>query len=230
MKRTWLLNDVLFRTFKANFKYRVVIPKHRGLRAANPTKFNMAGAFGRPNVADGVTSWRKPAQLVSPQLRHDESVLETGLDTTTGSPPPEGKDSVNVIASIPKPSESSSAKSDGIAPVRTRQPKMPEGSAVAFRRDSRIDFVEGSPRPLVNFIMGSELEDSWSQTPTVAEPGVITTSRVVHSPLVTKVELKHEPSKPQSNGSLVSQAGSSKEQMLPSTVDGKSSNDPVVSS
>jgi len=231
MKRTWLLNDVLFRisaSFKHNSKYRVVIPKHRGSRPPNSAKLNVGGAFGRPNIADGVTSWRKPMQPPSPLLKLGETVLETGLDTTTRSPPPEGKAPDNVIASIPKPSEALSSKPEN-TPVRTRQPKMPEGSAVAFMRDSRIDVVEGSPRPLVNFIVGSELEDSWCQTSTVAEPGVTTTSRVVHSPLVTKVELKHEPPKPLSNGSLLPPSGTSKEQ-TPAVVDGKASNDPVVCS
>lgn len=216
MKRTWLLNDVLFR-FKPHFKYRVVLPKHRGSRATNPAKFNVVGAFGRPNVADGVTSWRKPVQSVSPMLRHDEPILEAGLETTTRSPPPEGKAPENVVALIPKPSATSS-KSDGTTSVRTRQPRMPEGSAVAFMRDSRIDFVESNPRPLVNFIVSSELEDSWSQTLTVAEPGFTTMSRVVHSPLIPKVEPKQEPSKPLNNGSLLPRL-ESKEQLSPPLVE-----------
>lgn len=37
---------------------------------------------------------------------------------------------------------------------------MPEGSAVAFIRDSRIDVVEADTKPLVNFIVGSQLDDS----------------------------------------------------------------------
>lgn len=232
MRRTWLINDVLFRStsasFKSTFKYRVVIPTAHIMKAAYSVKLNSVGAFGRPNVADGVTSWRKPLQAISTLFKHDESILETGLDTTTRSPPPESKASEIAIASIPKLSDTSS-KSDHSAPVRTRQPKMPEGSAVAFMRDSRIDFVDGSPRPLVNFIVGSELEDSWAQTSTLAEPGVTTTSRVIHSPMVPKVELKQDVSKALSNGSLLLQPGSNKEQVPPPSADGKISNDPVVS-
>ena len=59
-------------------------------------------------------------------------------------------------------------KSDS-TPVRTRsQPKMPVGSAVAFYRDSRIDVVEAAPKPLVNFIVGSELEQT-SEAPIEGE-------------------------------------------------------------
>ncbi len=37
---------------------------------------------------------------------------------------------------------------------------MPEGSAVAFIRDSRVDVVEADTKPRVNFIVGSQLDDS----------------------------------------------------------------------
>lgn len=43
---------------------------------------------------------------------------------------------------------------------KARQPKMPAGSVVAFMRDQRIDAVEADPKPLVNFIMSSELDES----------------------------------------------------------------------
>lgn len=231
MKRTWLLNDVLFRgpsvAFKGMYNYRVLLPGLRGkpLSPVTPsTKSNGMGAFGRSSIADGVTSWRRP--MTSPSTNPEdigELQSESGLNTTSRSAPPESTPPVNTVASIPKTIETPSIKFDNNAATRTRAPKMPEGSAVAFMRNSRIDVVERSPRPLVNFIVSSELDEPWLSGPVMPEPGVTATSRVVHSPLVTKTELRHDQIKSPSNGTL-----ETVKEQVSTKVDGKSSNEPVV--
>ena len=112
-------------------------------------------------------------------------------------------------------------KSDS-APVRTRsQPKMPVGSAVAFYRDSRIDVVEAAPKPLVNFIVGSELEQT-SEAPGERDVTAFSSSsnsREVNSSQATV------------NG-VTSSPTTSLEQSLPSLVsktESKSSDDSVRS-
>ncbi|KAF8971529.1 hypothetical protein BDZ97DRAFT_1786963 [Flammula alnicola] len=164
MRRDLSLNDVLFRKLPAGkFRYRVVIPRQRGPKVSIPNatlaKPNGTGAFGRPTVADGATTWRKA--VVSPTAKADFVDDVAGLNTMSRSPPPNHTPPESTVASIPKSSDSSPAKSDSYPSVRSRsQPKMPEGSAVAFIRDSRIDVVEADSKPLVNFIVGSQLEES----------------------------------------------------------------------
>ncbi|TFK41350.1 hypothetical protein BDQ12DRAFT_436340 [Crucibulum laeve] len=170
-KRDLSLNDVLFRKqpggYKAKPKYRVVLPRFRyfssGPRVNIPTaatgsRTNGAGAFGRPTVADGASTWRKP--LVSPPKELDEHSPHI-LDTTSRSPPPEVSGSQTGIAFIPKSLDSPTKSDSTQASSRGRTvPKMPAGSAVAVYRDSRIDVIEDNPKALVNFIVTSELEDS----------------------------------------------------------------------
>ncbi|KAF8887947.1 hypothetical protein CPB84DRAFT_1786485 [Gymnopilus junonius] len=164
-RRDLSLNDVLFRRpppgFKGKFKYRVMLPRRRGPKVNMPSvlaKPNVTGAFGRPTVADGATSWRKSAASSTIQVKSSYNVHEP--DTTSCSPPPQSSPPESNAASIPKSSESTS-KSDTNTTTRSRsQPKMPEGSGVAFMRDSRIDVVEADTKPLVNFIVGSQLEEA----------------------------------------------------------------------
>jgi len=196
-RRDLSLNDVLFRKpnlgFKTKFKYRVLLPRSRGPKVSIPSvpfaRANSNGAFGRPTVADGASSWRK---AVSPTIKDDSTSNVDGLDTTSRSPPPNPSPSDANIASIPKSNESSPSKSDGNAAVRSRsQPKMPVGSAVAFIRDSRIDVAEADKKPSVNFIVGSELEEDGtaitsSPTPT---PNVVESKPEVMVNGITKTPL-----------------------------------------
>ena len=166
-RRDLSLNDVLFRrppsSYKGKIRYRVMLPR-RGTYANRPRvqmpsashlKPNGAGAFGRPTVADGASSWRNPAPSPKVDSINEES-SSVALDTMSRSPPPELPRST--IASMPKSNESSPSKSEPSASLRSRsQPKMPAGSAVAFYRDSRIDAVEPDPKPLVSFTVTSEL-------------------------------------------------------------------------
>ncbi|KAF8168297.1 hypothetical protein B0H34DRAFT_684989 [Crassisporium funariophilum] len=165
-RRDLSLNDVLFRKptggFKGKFRYRVMLPRYRGPKVHMPSA-NLAkpGAFGRPTVADGATSWRKSA--LSPTIITEE----IGLNTMSRSPPPDILPSDSSIASNTKSSEDSPTITDGgQAAIRSRtQPKMPVGSAVAFYRDSRIDAVQADSTLSVNFIVGSELEDVKAASP-----------------------------------------------------------------
>ena len=157
------VNSVLFRlppqSFKGKFRYEVALPRSRGPKVPIPaSKLPGVGAFGRPTISDGAISWRKSA---SPPTKVEENMsVATGLSTMSHSPAPQDPPTEVSSTSMPKPNEDLLMKSDS-TPVRTRsQPKMPVGSAVAFYRDSRIDVVEAAPKPLVNFIVGSELEQT----------------------------------------------------------------------
>lgn len=148
-------------------------------------KSNNLGAFGRPTLADGASSWRKPVS--STPISSDaieEPLLENGLNPTSRSPPPDVTPPQATVASIPKMSEGSPTKSDVSATRSRSQPKMPEGSAVAFRRDSRIDVFESDSKPRVNFIVGSELEELKQTVAVTTE-----TSRVV--PISTLPKSEH---------------------------------------
>ncbi|CAA7264733.1 unnamed protein product [Cyclocybe aegerita] len=207
MRRDLSMNNVLFRKpppgAKGKYKYRVYLPRSRGPRVHMPQtgpagKPNGSGAFGRPTVADGASSWRKPA--VSPATQRPSVPEEpSGLDIMSRSPPPDIKPSDVVVASIPKSSESSPTKSESSQGARSRlQPKMPEGSSVAFLRDSRVDVVVTDAKPLVNFIIGSQLEDSTRSTAPKTPEG-----RQVPLPSAAS-EVKPESRKPVSNGLIKS--------------------------
>jgi serine/arginine repetitive matrix protein 2 len=163
-KRGFSVNDVLFRPnfYKGKIKYRVHLPCRRNgprSQSAVPmaSRTNSYGAFGKQNGADASTSWRKPTSL--PLARPDaadEGVVE--VNATSRSPPPEPESSspavgINLKVEVSPPESSA-------LPARTRsQPKMPEGSGVAFYRGSRIDVPEAEPKLLVNFIVSSEIDD-----------------------------------------------------------------------
>lgn len=166
MRRDWSLNDVLFRKqpppgFKGKWKYRVWLPRNRGPRVG--VNGAVAKSFVRPTIADGASTWRKASTLKVEAAEEAQT-----LDTVSRSPPPETTPPLVTVASIPKSSDSSTPKASDISPtIRTvarSQPKMPQGSAVAFVRDSRIDVVQADPRPLVNFIVGSQLDEAKSTT------------------------------------------------------------------
>ncbi|KAG5648191.1 hypothetical protein DXG03_006146 [Asterophora parasitica] len=186
------VNDVLFRKpiggFRTTMKYRVMLPRFRSGPRVNlpahppPSKANGVGAFGRPAGADGMATWRKPAQ---PKQGLDDASdnEEPGLATTSRSPPPDTIASgASNVASIPVSESSTPTKSDG-TPARSRALKMPAGSAVAFYRDSRVDAVEEDPKPLVNFIVGSELESRLASQAAAAAAGKPQPSITITSPI-----------------------------------------------
>ena len=216
------VNSILFRTpqpnFKGKFRYEVALPRSRGPKVPIPAS-KLPGAFGRPTVSDGATTWRKSAS--SPAKAEENASPATGQITMSHSLAPQDQPTEASSTSMPKPNEDLSIKSDS-APVRTRsQPKMPVGSAVAFYRDSRIDVVEAAPKPLVNFIVGSELEQT-SEGPGERDVTAFSSSsnsREVNSSQATV------------NG-VTSSPSTSLEQSLPSLVsktESKSSDDSVRS-
>jgi serine/arginine repetitive matrix protein 2 len=220
-RRDLSVNSILFRTplpnFKGKIRYEIALPRSRGPKVPIPaSKLPGVGAFGRPTVSDGATTWRKSASSLA---KTEENMSPaTGQSTMSHSPAPQDQPTEVRSTSMPKPNEDLSTKSDN-APVRTRsQPKMPVGSAVAFYRDSRIDVVEAAPKPLVNFIVGSELEQA-SEAPgerDVTAFSSISDSREVNSSQATV------------NG-VTSSPSTSLEQSLPSLTESKSSDDSVRS-
>ncbi|KAF7789230.1 hypothetical protein EIP86_000171 [Pleurotus ostreatoroseus] len=168
------LNEYLFRRpfmNKGQIRYIVKLPGQRfagnkqALKHASPVVNLPAngkppgfGAFGRPSEADGVASWRKASvNTVNPTAKSQRSDAEgvPTLDTVSRSPPPTQKlpEKLDVTASVAVPAT---------AKART-QPKLPEGSSVAFYRDSRVNSGESQARPTVNFIVSSELEEDKSR-------------------------------------------------------------------
>jgi serine/arginine repetitive matrix protein 2 len=221
------VNSVLFRTpqlgYKGKFRYEVVLPRSRGPKVPIPTsKLPGVGAFGRPTISDDAITWRKTASS-SPTKAEENMSLTTGLSTMSHSPAPPDPPTEVSSTSMPKPNGDLSVKSDS-TPVRSRsQPKMPVGSAVAFYRDSRIDVVEAAPKPLVNFIVGSELEQT-SETPVQDGKDVTVFSSSSNNRAVNS-------SQATVNG-VTSSPSTSLEQSLPSLVsktESKSSEDSVRS-
>lgn len=194
-KRSFHVNDVLFRPpfggFKGKIKYRVHLPRIRSgprSQSAVPmaSRTNSYGAFGKQNGADASTSWRKPTSL--PPARpdaDDEGVME--VNATSRSPPPEPESSspavgINLKVEVSPPESSA-------LPARTRsQPKMPEGSGVAFYRGSRIDVPDAEPKLLVNFIVSSEIDD-----PQCPQSEASQEDPIVSSPANGAIETIHEP-------------------------------------
>lgn len=231
-RRDFALNDVLFgkppRAFRGNPKYRVMLPR-LGPRVNIPfhtfsQKSSGIGAFGRPGGADGVATWRKLAKPPS----GDAVSSESGLSTVSRSPPPDTLSTSPDTTSALVSNLSDSPKADGLtAPMRSRlQPKMPAGSAVAFYRDSRIDAVEADPKPSVNFIVTSELEELRQATPVKINPSITVTS-----PLTVRPSNDPDPArsvKPLINGisssPLVENATPS---LIPNKPESKSSEDSV---
>ena len=218
------VNSFLFhslQSFKGKFRYEVALPRSRGPKVPIPaSKLPGVGAFGRPTVSDGATTWRK--SVSSPAKAEENTSPATGQTTMNLSLAPQDQPTEASPSSMPKPNEDLSIKSDS-APVRTRsQPKMPVGSAVAFYRDSRIDAVEAAPKPLVNFIVGSELEQT-SEAPVQGERDVTAFSSSSNSREVSSQETV--------NG-VTTSPSTSLEQSLPSLVsqtESKSSDESVRS-
>ncbi|KAJ7357036.1 hypothetical protein DFH08DRAFT_771393 [Mycena albidolilacea] len=188
-RKEFTVNEILFRrtAFKGKSKYKVLLPSSRmtaGPRVNIPMspRVNAVGAFGRPPApADALSTWRKQP-LASASKNFDMLESETGLSTMSRSPPPELPSDPNV-ASIPRADVLSSSKSEDVfGSSRSRQPKMPAGSAVAFYRDSKVDAVEPDVKPVVNFFVSSELEDASRQSSENNTPGKPKPTIMVSSP------------------------------------------------
>ncbi|KAG6837034.1 hypothetical protein H0H93_015897 [Arthromyces matolae] len=200
-KRDLSINDVLFHKPAGNFrtkpKYRVYLPKHTSRHRINGVTPNpplkaasAASGFGKASDADEMLSWRRPIQA----KEQESTALATNLTLVS---PSDDKDSSNAVAKpVPEPT---TGKADASSVARPRVPKMPAGSAVAIRRDSRIDAVEDEPHISVNFIVRSELE---SRQPSEAPvPSNQFSASLTPPDLATPgSEFAHNVSKPQLNG------------------------------
>ncbi|KAF7982092.1 hypothetical protein HWV62_30411 [Athelia sp. TMB] len=187
--RDFSLNDVLFGKSPPKRRYSVRVPKGQGTAGhpsglSNPTiqRTNGVGAFGRPSGADEKSTWRKPAALTS--------AATSDLDFVSRSPPP-GSSNEKPHLTL---EELNSARSRS-------QPKMPEGSAVAFYRGSLIDANEppSSGPTSVNFTVSSELEDTQTKSTAVSPAAKIAStlppSTAAHV-LLSASELKSQPGSP----------------------------------
>lgn len=170
-RRDLSVNDVLFKPqfFKGKISYKVRLPRPSprianlartsgqgvGPRVNLPAsnvglKPGSNGAFGKPkSPADGA-SWRKP---LSNTPVDDSGPSQEVLNPVSRSPPPELQRTGGATDSSEPPSVSTAETSGS---RRNSQPKMPEGSSVAFYRDSRVATKVAST---VNFTVLSELED-----------------------------------------------------------------------
>ncbi|EKM60853.1 uncharacterized protein PHACADRAFT_155971 [Phanerochaete carnosa HHB-10118-sp] len=169
-KRAFNMNELLFPRpsfVKGRPEYRISLPKPSRARVTEnglivnlptpicPPKSAESGAFGRRGEADGVSTWRRTGPLPLKGKETNETVHVNGLDTVSRSPPPEPSHTpAEVSASSPTVS---------VPPTKAKAPaKVPNGSGVAFYRDSRIETANSSPSAAVKFIVSSELEDELS--------------------------------------------------------------------
>ncbi|KAF5356280.1 hypothetical protein D9756_004224 [Leucocoprinus leucothites] len=138
---------------------------------------NGGGGFGKGGNADGAISWRKSGSSATPATATNKVDEENERGTTASLSEKQKSDLEENMSDMnakqenstekhqPLPQaqaqgESTTAAASSSVATRRQQPKMmPAGSAVAFIRDSRIDVVEADPKPLVNFIVTSELDD-----------------------------------------------------------------------
>ncbi|KAK7463860.1 hypothetical protein VKT23_005795 [Stygiomarasmius scandens] len=160
-RREFSLNDVLFRRpygFKGKFKFRVSLPKNKispSMSKAGPSSSQSlstkpASAFGKPLAADGASTWRKP----TPSPVKVVNSVDTELSTTSRSPPPELEGAGNAATVKPPKGEDST-----VILIRARsQPKMPEGSGVAYYRDSKVISAVSGRKSSVSFFATSESE------------------------------------------------------------------------
>jgi serine/arginine repetitive matrix protein 2 len=168
-RRTLSINDILFRKpfdKGKGVRYRVALPRgaprtntHRSgsdsprvnLPANSGNKFS--GAFGKSSGSDTLSTWRKPA--LSPKMESEVAVPDSALRTMSRSPPPESPTTASGDKSMVK------TDTAAISIQRMRSPpKMPEGSGVAFYRGSRVDSASSDSQTMVNFIVGSELDET----------------------------------------------------------------------
>ncbi|KAH8100504.1 hypothetical protein BXZ70DRAFT_153696 [Cristinia sonorae] len=169
-RKDFHLNDILFQrpfNYKGRPKYHVSLPRVRGGKPVvnlppRPSVAPVNGAFGKKGEADEASSWRKPASPPKAPTTNDTEEVQEGLATTSRSPPPDAPSIATVSSAVRAEEVVSPTVSVASTGVRSRtQPKMPQGSDVAFYRDSRAESAS-VPSAAVKFIVSSELEDSIS--------------------------------------------------------------------
>ena len=165
-KKDFSLNDVLFKghtSFKSKPRYRVLLPqtRHRYLSsAAVPLgpKVNLPSGstksrspFGRSKV-DDLPSWRRVTVAPSIPETSLDAVDADSLDTISCSPPPtpEAVIAHNILPSV--------SKVEAVVQRPRVQPKMPEGTAVAFYREPPTETIRKESRNTVTFTVVSELD------------------------------------------------------------------------
>jgi serine/arginine repetitive matrix protein 2 len=175
--RDYSINSVLFRKplpQRGHPRYHVSLPPSgsylvRGSSPATPKvhlpakpllnkTLAVAGAFGRPRVADENSNWRRTLPSIPDQV--ESTASSEGLVTRSGSSPPDTDKASDVTPSV---------ETETILPVQLStkpraEPKMPAGASVAFYRES-------TSCPSVSFTVSSELEGARQlETPIVSLP------------------------------------------------------------
>lgn len=174
--------------YKGKHKYTIALPRTKtrsggahdtGMGALDPRvnlpphittqKPSAHGAFGRSAASDTLSTWRKPSVPTVQNEAIKPNGPDSELTTVSRSPPPQPspptKSEAQVSASESESASSSNPDSEMLpksdTPTRQQQrlhSKMPSGSAVAFYKNSRV--VEARPEAMVNFIVGSEIDES----------------------------------------------------------------------
>ena len=162
--RDYLVNDVLFREPSSSdgpFVVKLPRPGSHLIRRSSPNtpKVHLpakplmnktgviAGAFGRPRVADESSSWRRTLPPIPDQV--ESTASNEGLVTRSGSSPPDTDKASDVTPSVEM---ESTQPAQGTTKSRA-EPRMPAGAGVAFYRES-------TSCPSVSFTVSSELEDA----------------------------------------------------------------------
>lgn len=180
MKRDFCLNDVLFKApVKGKPRCLVSLPQARhnhlsssaiplGPKVNLPSGSTKTGSsFGRSKV-DDLPFWRKVAVIPSiPEASPD------ALDTISCSPAPDPPEA------IPSP-QSVLLSLNKVETVTQRprfQPKMPEGTAVAFYREPPLEAASKESKNTVTFTVISELDEQPS-SPESDPPSALFSSAV----------------------------------------------------
>ncbi|KII93639.1 hypothetical protein PLICRDRAFT_171368 [Plicaturopsis crispa FD-325 SS-3] len=195
MGRDFALNNVLHplpKAYHGKLKCRVQLPGRRHLNGTPkvhlpaglpPTKGSGVGAFGRPAGANEQSTWRKSTSVVPSAA--DATPIKSGLDTVSRSPPPD----------IPADVGATASTTDAAGSRSKPQPKMPEGSAVAFYRDSRVDTAEPEAKTAAKFIVHSELEENShpEDTRTASQPEITVSAPLTSAPSKVVPEPESKP-------------------------------------
>lgn len=189
-RRDFSLNDVLFKghtSFKTKPRYRVVLPRarhnHQSSSAvplgpkvnlpSGPTK--SAASFGRSKV-DDLPFWRKVAVAPSIPEASPDAVDADALDTISCSPPSDPPEAILTAQSV-LPSIN---KVEAAVQRPRAQPKMPEGTAVAFYCEPPAETTGKESKSTVTFTVISELDVLPSSQP--SDPPSVLFSSAVESP------------------------------------------------
>lgn len=179
-KRSFSINDVLFKKFKGH-RYQVTLPRsvRTGPRVHIPTMSSrVSPLYGRPKTLDDLVSWRRGPSDTKDQKSEKPMSSVRPLDVISHSPRP----SIASLEDLPEPItvDDTSTKLEKQLIRPRNQPKLPPGSAIGFYRNPTLTIQQ--PNGTVNFTVISELEDGKNLpqleaiSPSLAESSISTMS------------------------------------------------------